>query len=110
MILARHGEEDYVFSLLTGYWDAPAGFQVQEGLTYNPYFPGGNIGMPQQLFQDSVEYDDGNTSYMCTCVHVLVLNPHTFYACDSSYDCLILSPSKAHLQLLVKWLKMSQHS
>ena len=59
IILARHGEEDYVFSILTGYWDAPAGIQVQEGLSYHPYFPGGAIGMPQQLFQDSVEYEDG---------------------------------------------------
>lgn len=65
VILARHGEEDYVFSLLTGYWDAPAGFQVQEGLTYNPYFVGGNIGMPQQLFLDSVEYEDGKWMYVC---------------------------------------------
>ena len=48
-----------MFSILTGYWEAPAGFQLQEGLTYNPYFPGEAIGMPQQLFQDSVEYDDG---------------------------------------------------
>ncbi len=59
IILARHGEEDYVFSILTGYWDAPAGIEVQEGLTYHPYFPGEAIAMPQQLFQDSVEYEDG---------------------------------------------------
>ncbi len=48
-----------MFSILTGYWDAPAGVEVQEGLTYHPYFPGEAIGMPQQLFQDSVEYEDG---------------------------------------------------
>ncbi len=28
-------------------------------MAYNPYFIGGAISMPQQLFQDSVEYDDG---------------------------------------------------
>ena len=30
-----------------------------EGMAYNPYFPGGAIAMPQQLFPDGVEYDDG---------------------------------------------------
>ena len=28
-------------------------------MAYNPYFPGGSIAMPQQLFPDSVEYEDG---------------------------------------------------
>ncbi len=51
--------QDYIFSLLTGYCDPPAGVEVPEGMAYNPYFPGGNIGMPQQLYQDSVEYEDG---------------------------------------------------
>ena len=59
IILASKGEEDYVFSLLTGYCDPPAGVEVKEEMAYNPYFAGGAIGMPQQLFPDSVEYDDG---------------------------------------------------
>ncbi len=37
---------------------------MPEGMAYNPYFPGGNISMPQQLFQDSVEYEDGRSG--CT--------------------------------------------
>ena len=32
---------------------------MTEGMAYNPYFPGGVIAMPQQLYPDSVEYDDG---------------------------------------------------
>ena len=32
---------------------------VSEEMAYNPYFPGGAISMPQQLFPDSVEYEDG---------------------------------------------------
>ncbi|EDV29814.1 expressed hypothetical protein [Trichoplax adhaerens] len=56
---ARHGGEDYMFSLLTGYCDPPAGITVREGLSYNPYFTGGAIGMPQQLFDDMLEYEDG---------------------------------------------------
>lgn len=60
IVLAREGEEDYIFSLLTGYCDPPAGVEeMTEGMAYNPYFPGQAIAMPQQLFPDSVEYDDG---------------------------------------------------
>jgi len=59
IVNARHGGEDYIFSLLTGYCDPPAGVTVAEGQAYNPYFLGGAIGMPQQLYNDGVEYDDG---------------------------------------------------
>ena len=51
--------QDYMFSLLTGYCDAPAGITLRDGLSYNPYFTGGAIGMPQQLFDDMLEYEDG---------------------------------------------------
>ncbi|XP_002735024.1 cytochrome c1, heme protein, mitochondrial-like [Saccoglossus kowalevskii] len=57
--LARHGSENYIFSILTGYCDPPAGIELREGLAYNPYFPGGSIGMAQQLYDGGVEYDDG---------------------------------------------------
>ncbi|GAA5809736.1 cytochrome c1 [Mucor flavus] len=56
---ARHGGEDYVFALLTGYVDAPGGVEVREGLNYNPYFPGGAIAMARTLFDGVVEYEDG---------------------------------------------------
>ena len=59
MVLGREGEDDYIFSILTGYFDPPEDVEIQEGMAYNPYFPGGVIGMPQQLFLDSVEYEDG---------------------------------------------------
>jgi len=59
MIKARHGGCDYVFSLLTGYRDPPAGVEVKEGQYYNPYFVGGIIGMAPQLSEGMVEYDDG---------------------------------------------------
>ncbi|CAG8464110.1 12256_t:CDS:2 [Acaulospora colombiana] len=56
---ARHGGADYIFSLLTGYYDPPAGVEVREGLYYNPYFPGGAISMARALFDGLVEYEDG---------------------------------------------------
>ena len=32
---------------------------MQEGLNYNPFFRGSQIGMPLPLFDDMVEYVDG---------------------------------------------------
>lgn len=41
IVKGRHGGCDYIFALLTGYPDEPpAGFQLSEGLHFNPYFPG----------------------------------------------------------------------
>merc|ERR1712066_317255 len=54
--------EDYIYHLLTGYCDPPAGVTVAEGQAYNPYFQGGAISMPQQLYNDGVEYDDGTVA------------------------------------------------
>jgi len=51
--------EDYIFSLLTGYCEPPAGVELRDGLHYNPYMTGGAIAMAQQLYPESVEYDDG---------------------------------------------------
>jgi ubiquinol-cytochrome c reductase cytochrome c1 subunit len=59
MVKARHGGIDYVFALLTGYMDAPAGKTLLSGLHYNPYFPGGAIAMAKQLTDGQVEYEDG---------------------------------------------------
>jgi len=59
IVKARPQAADYVFALLTGYRDPPAGIELREGLHYNPYFPGGALGMAQALMNDIVEYDDG---------------------------------------------------
>lgn len=40
---ARHDGANYIFSLLMGYREPPAGISVREGLHYNPYF----VGKPQ---------------------------------------------------------------
>jgi len=59
MVKARHKGTDYLFSLLTGYVDPPAGKPMMPGLYYNPYFPGGAIAMPPPLSDGGVEYEDG---------------------------------------------------
>jgi len=57
--LARHGGEDYIYHLLNGYCDPPAGIDLREGQHFNPYFPGGAIGMGAPLYNEIIEYDDG---------------------------------------------------
>mmetsp|Transcript_1749 Transcript_1749/g.5268 ORF Transcript_1749/g.5268 Transcript_1749/m.5268 type:complete len:276 (+) Transcript_1749:91-918(+) len=59
IVKARHGGADYVFSLLSGYCEAPAGKAMLPGLYYNPYFAGGAIGMPAPLMDEQVEFPDG---------------------------------------------------
>lgn len=56
---AREGGADYVYSILTGYEDAPAGEELPAGQYYNAYFPGHRIAMPQPLYEDLVTYADG---------------------------------------------------
>lgn len=52
---------DYLYSLLVGYGEEPpAHIDVPEGLYYNPYFlSGAALAMPQPLYGEDVEYDDG---------------------------------------------------
>ena len=56
---ARTGGPDYLHALLTGYVDAPADVKINEGMSYNPYFPGNQIAMPPPIDDDAVEYTDG---------------------------------------------------
>jgi ubiquinol-cytochrome c reductase cytochrome c1 subunit len=62
MAKARMGGEDYIYSLLTGYEDPPAEFEVPEGGYYNAYFPGHVIAMPPPLSDDQVTYADGTSA------------------------------------------------
>lgn len=59
---ARKGGANYIYSLLTGYQEAPAGVEKKEGLHYNPYFNGGWIGMAQALYDEVIEYSDGTAA------------------------------------------------
>jgi ubiquinol-cytochrome c reductase cytochrome c1 subunit len=62
MVKARHDGQNYLFSLLTGYCEPPAGKPMMAGLYYNPYFPGGAIAMPPPLSDGGVEYEDGTVA------------------------------------------------
>ncbi|XP_053983222.1 uncharacterized protein LOC128878759 [Hylaeus volcanicus] len=59
LIYARKHGTDYMFSLLTGWYEPPAGVRLGEGQQFNVYFPGGIITMAPMFFEGCVEYDDG---------------------------------------------------
>jgi ubiquinol-cytochrome c reductase cytochrome c1 subunit len=59
VVKARKGHEDYLYSLLTGYGEPPAGEEPREGMSYNLYFPSHHIAMAPPLDEDAVEYADG---------------------------------------------------
>jgi len=59
IVNAREGGPDYVYSILTGFVQTPSSFHLQDGMYYNKMYPGHQIGMPQPLRDDTVEYTDG---------------------------------------------------
>lgn len=59
IINGRPNGENYVFSLLTGYCEPPAGIPLRDGQYFNPYFPGGALGMGQVIFDEVLEFSDG---------------------------------------------------
>lgn len=57
---ARVGGENYLHAFLTGFKDAPpAGVTIADGMYYNEYFAGNQVGMPNMLSEDGVTYTDG---------------------------------------------------
>lgn len=56
MIKAREDGANYVYSLLTGYAEAPSYFELGENMYYNPYFSGGGrqFSMIPPLIEDGL--------------------------------------------------------
>ena len=62
IIKAREDGANYVYSLLTGYQQAPEGFELGENMHYNPYYGNGGkqFSMIPPLTKDGqIEYTDG---------------------------------------------------
>ena len=59
LVKARGGGVDYIYSLLQGYEDPPAGVTLDDGVYYNKYMYGNNIKMPEPLMDGIIEYQDG---------------------------------------------------
>lgn len=56
----RPGGVNYIYNILTGYHFAPPyGLDVPKGKHFNPYFDHMVIGMPRQLYDGMIDYDDG---------------------------------------------------
>jgi ubiquinol-cytochrome c reductase cytochrome c1 subunit len=62
IVNAREGGPNYIYGILTGFSQAPAGFKMQDGMYYNTMYPGHQIAMPQPLQDSTVEYSDGTHS------------------------------------------------
>lgn len=84
---AREGGPAYIYSLLLGYEDAPAGLTVPDGKYYNPYMAGdmssywkgpkdkvpegGFISMARQIIDDRVQFDDKTPSTSANEAHAV---------------------------------------
>jgi len=51
---------DYIAAIVSGFIDAPKGFNLPPTGHYNEYFPGHNIAMPPPLQDGQIKYDDGS--------------------------------------------------
>lgn len=66
----RVGGENYIYALLTGYKETPpAGVTLMEGMNYNDWFPGHQIGMAPPLSDDRVQYADGTKATLAQQAH-----------------------------------------
>jgi ubiquinol-cytochrome c reductase cytochrome c1 subunit len=60
IVKQREGGPDYIYAIITGYKDPPAGVKMNANMYYNEYFPGHQIAMPPPLTGDGqVTYADG---------------------------------------------------
>ena len=59
LVKARKGGADYIYSVLIGYEEAPAGFELEDGVYYNKYMYGNKIKMAKPLAEGLVSYADG---------------------------------------------------
>lgn len=57
---ARGNGPNYVYSLLTGYEEAPHGEELAQGQHWNKYFPGHKLSMAPPLSDGLVSYEDGS--------------------------------------------------
>ena len=62
LVKARPGGSNYIYSVLVGYEDPPAGMVLDDGVYYNKYMIGNKIKMSAPLIDGIVEYTDGTES------------------------------------------------
>ena len=64
LVKARPGGADYMYSVLMGYEEPPAGMKLDDGVYYNKYMIGQKIKMASPLSEGIVEYSDGTEATM----------------------------------------------
>lgn len=70
VVKARAGGADYIYSLLAGYEDIPPeDVELGPGLSYNPYFSGGQTAMPPPLFEGLAQRADGSDATIAEMAH-----------------------------------------
>ncbi len=62
MAKARPNGPNYIHAFLTGFTEPPAGVEMLEGASYNPYFPGGQVAMAAVLSDGGITYADGTVA------------------------------------------------
>ena len=62
LVKSRKGGADYLYSILMGYEEPPAGIKLDEGVYYNKYMEGKKIKMSNPLSAGIVSYADGTKS------------------------------------------------
>ena len=62
LVKARPGGANYIYSILMGYEEKPAGFVLDEGVYYNKYMDGNKIKMMSPISDDLIEYTDGTVA------------------------------------------------
>jgi ubiquinol-cytochrome c reductase cytochrome c1 subunit len=62
LVKARPGGANYIYSILMGYEEVPAGFNLEEGVYYNKYMSGNKIKMSAPLSDEIIEYTDGTVA------------------------------------------------
>ena len=64
LVKARPEGADYMYSVLMGYEEPPAGMKLDDGVYYNKYMIGQKIKMASPLSDGIVEYSDGTEASM----------------------------------------------
>ena len=59
LVKARSGGANYIYSVLMGYDEPPAGMELDDGVYYNKYMYGNKIKMSAPLSDGIIEYSDG---------------------------------------------------
>ena len=62
LVKARPGGSNYIYSVLMGYEEPPAGMVLDDGVYYNKYMIGNKIKMSAPLSEGIVEYSDGTNA------------------------------------------------